>query len=38
MTWIRWFLKRFSEDARFRFFLGFGLGVLMLVYSAIRWG
>jgi len=38
MRWDRGFLKRFSGDARFRFFLGFGLGVLMLVYSAIRWG
>lgn len=38
MMWIRRFLKRFSEDARFRFLLGFGLAVLLLILSVIRWG
>lgn len=38
MRWVRWFLKRFSEDARFRFFLGAALAILLLVISVIRWG
>jgi hypothetical protein len=38
VTWARAILKRFSEDARLRFFLGVGLGILVLVYAAIRWG
>jgi hypothetical protein len=38
MKWVRTLLKRFSEDARLRFFLGVGLGILFLVYGAIRWG
>jgi hypothetical protein len=38
MKWVRAYLKPFSEDARLRFFLGVGLGILFLVYGAIRWG
>jgi hypothetical protein len=38
MTWIRWFLKRYAEDARLRFFLGFGLAVSLLVFGVNRWG
>ena len=38
MTWVRRLLKRFSEDARFRFFLAAVMAILLLVFSAIRWG
>jgi len=38
MTWIRRLLRRFSEDARFRFILGAALAILLLVISAILWG
>jgi hypothetical protein len=38
MTWLRGFAKRFAEDARFRFFLGVALAILLLIFSAVRWG
>jgi hypothetical protein len=38
MRWIRRLLKRYAEDARLRFFLAVGLAILLLIFSAIRWG
>jgi hypothetical protein len=38
MTWVQRLLKRYSEDARFRFILGAALAILLLAISAIRWG
>jgi hypothetical protein len=38
MRWIWLLLRRYSEDARFRFILGVAMAILVLVVSAIRWG
>jgi len=37
MRWLRQLLKEFSEDAQFRFLLGMGLAVLLLISAALTW-
>jgi hypothetical protein len=37
MRWLQRFLKEFSEDAQFRFVLGLGLAVLLLISATLIW-
>ncbi len=37
MRWLRELLKEFSADARFRFLLGIGAVVVILILASVFW-